>query len=190
MLRENCMTNTDKLATTLRAAGVREGAVVYVVGGYRYKTQKDEPGKLKNLLTLVTNADMYINYSKLMSLCIFDHLLTIVMINLVEFISHLRKFFVIVFKEDVLGTSVFSAFDLVRDRELLAAVDYEVCRHADLFIGNSVSSFSAMLLLARERSNALQGTRYLNFNYNSGGKQVKIKYFKFEFKFKIKFKVI
>jgi hypothetical protein len=51
---------------------------------------------------------------------------------------------------------------LVSNRELFAAIDYAVCSEADLFIGNSVSTFSAMIELRRMQENRL------TFHYNGG----------------------
>ena len=38
------MTNAYSLDVTLRVAGVREGSVLYVVGGHYYHKREDEPG--------------------------------------------------------------------------------------------------------------------------------------------------
>ena len=63
------------------------------------------------------------------------------------------------------------------EREHLAAIDYAVCAAADAFVGNSVSSFSAMLLLHR-RHRLHSGSKQLaaevggvrdDFHYNGGG---------------------
>ena len=56
---------------------------------------------------------------------------------------------------------------LTSRREMLAAVEYAVCLAANTFVGNSVSSFTGHLLLARQMSNALpSGAR--SFHYNGG----------------------
>jgi GDP-fucose protein O-fucosyltransferase len=90
---------------------------------------------------------------------------------------NLQKQYTVVFKEDVLygGSSsgsgkTMTAEDLALNRELYAAIDYEVCNQADLFIGNSVSTFAALLLMSRERDRVM-GRRPLlrHFQYNGGG---------------------
>jgi hypothetical protein len=59
-------------------------------------------------------------------------------------------------------------------RDLQAAIDFIICRNADTFIGNSVSTFSAMLLLERQfqapHLNMLGNMRrsLRTFHYNGG----------------------
>lgn len=52
--------------------------------------------------------------------------------------------------------------NLIANREMFAAIDYAVCAQADLFIGNSVSTFSAMIELRRLQDNKP------TFHYNGG----------------------
>jgi hypothetical protein len=61
-----------------------------------------------------------------------------------------------------------TAEKLAADREIFAAIDFEVCAKADVFVGNSVSSFAALLLLMRERNRQLRGVDLRHFHYNSG----------------------
>ena len=89
--------------------------------------------------------------------------------------------FKLILKQDVsyrLPDSI--RYDMATNRELFAAIDYEICYRANLFIGNSVSTFSAMLLLTRERDRVLadsskhsDDSKLLlskrHFYYNGGG---------------------
>jgi len=60
--------------------------------------------------------------------------------------------------------------DLHSHRELYAAIDYSICEKVDVFVGNSVSTFSAMLLLSREREKLKSGNSHMkNIYYNGGG---------------------
>ena len=72
----------------------------------------------------------------------------------------------------------------LHDRELLAAIDYAVCKRSSTFIGNSVSTFSALMLLSlqhesftrrldvsagnKQNENWLQRSRRTSVHYNGG----------------------
>jgi hypothetical protein len=58
--------------------------------------------------------------------------------------------------------------ELLRNREFFAAIDYYICENAPIFVGNSVSTFSAMLLLSRERRRTLHQEKLEHFHYNGG----------------------
>lgn len=81
----------------------------------------------------------------------------------------LFKKFHIFFQHDFLNDEISKDF-LENQREIFAAVDYEICKESDIFIGNSVSTFSAMLLLTRERNRIFGNSPHIrHFHYNSGG---------------------
>jgi hypothetical protein len=75
----------------------------------------------------------------------------------------------LIFKEDILRIYQKS---LLSHRETHVALDYYVCKNADVFIGHSVNTFSALLLLSRERNRVLgisNSSQNINIHYNSGG---------------------
>ena len=67
-----------------------------------------------------------------------------------------------VFKEHVFGKEPKSSKSVHEEREFWAAVDYYVAERSEVFVGNSVSTFSAFLLVERQRRNAAA------FHYNGG----------------------
>lgn len=67
----------------------------------------------------------------------------------------------IISKDDILSDLDVQK-NLGANRELLAAIDYAVCSKAGLFIGNSVSTFSAMVELTRSQ------VSQPSFHYNGG----------------------
>jgi hypothetical protein len=76
-------------------------------------------------------------------------------------LSTLMKHYHVVTKDSFLNAS-FLAENLQRQREVFAAIDYAVCAQAALFVGNSVSTFSATLELRR------LGDQRPVFHYNGG----------------------
>jgi hypothetical protein len=83
----------------------------------------------------------------------------------------------------LLSCAAYSLVFLVRlpvtRHQILAAIDYAVCQRSELFIGNSVSTFSAHLLLERAHhqqqvssevggEGSLGNLRQAGFHYNSG----------------------
>ena len=71
---------------------------------------------------------------------------------------------------DIFGATARGDRSFARSRDVLAAVDFAVCSAAHTFVGNSVSTFSAHLLLrrayTRSRTPTLRGGR--EFHYNGG----------------------
>jgi len=71
---------------------------------------------------------------------------------------------------DIFGATAHGGRSFARSRDVLAAVDFAVCSAAHTFVGNSVSTFSAHLLLrrayTRSRTPTLRGGR--EFHYNGG----------------------
>ena len=83
--------------------------------------------------------------------------------------------------------TLLANYSLVTERELLAAIDFVVCAGADIFVGNSVSTFSAFLEIQRQRQHRIGGSgdggsdgarsggdsdakrQYVQFHYNGGG---------------------
>ena len=55
------------------------------------------------------------------------------------------------FTKDALVPEIMDGLTFATQRDVLAAIDYLVVQSANTFVGNSVSTFSAMLLLGRER---------------------------------------
>jgi hypothetical protein len=82
-----------------------------------------------------------------------------------KYLQKLASKFNVITKDMILG----NIHGLLLEREKFAAIDFEVSRVADVFIGNSVSTFSAILLLSRERSRQM-GTNphFKHFHYNAG----------------------
>jgi hypothetical protein len=81
-----------------------------------------------------------------------------------EYLSPLVDAFHIVTKEDVMPS--LSVQQLLEMREFFAAIDYEICERVPVFVGNSVSTFSALLLASRERRRQLYGESLKHFHYN------------------------
>ena len=80
----------------------------------------------------------------------------------------LNTMFRVVTKELVLGE--IETLEMQENREVYAAIDYEVCNGVDIFIGNSVSTFAGLLLLSRERDRILGIRPHIRqFHYNTGG---------------------
>ena len=72
--------------------------------------------------------------------------------------------------KDELIPEMLANISYAAGRDLLAAVDYAISGFADTFVGNSVSTFSAFIMLERERRCATSNrpARCRGFHYNGG----------------------
>ena len=125
VIRNNCASNTDAIASVFATERVSTDRPVYLAGGH-------PPSFIK----------------------------TSALRNLEEKYSIVTKSSVIDMDKDFDGIN--SEVNLLSNREMFAAIDFAVCIEADLFIGNSVSTFSAMIELRRMQENRP------SFHYNGG----------------------
>ena len=79
--------------------------------------------------------------------------------------------FDVITKEQILGTDpAFKALSPKKDTAVLAAIDYAVCNASSTFVGNSVSTFSAMQMLSAKHQTASSDPKQekITFHYNGG----------------------
>lgn len=166
--RDNCNTNIDVLHNTLLINGIPRDSRVLLLGGWMPEAilQNSIFSQLLQTYRLITKWDyLRMAVASLKQLLRGDSNSTLIIDSREVPREEVRDFMRLV---DGGRRGDITAEEVLRLREIYAAIDYQMGVDSEYFIGNSVSTFSALILLRRKRLVWKYDSPLKHFHYNGG----------------------